>query len=721
MIGFREKKADNFSYRPTRRAYYAQTAQESIRISLRNTSSLFHLQKKSHTHNASDFATLINAALANNPNATFNLCISPYTTTPDEVAQLISILTGADSSYRLQYGLPEAPINIEYIELGNELEHMNDYNKSAEFSVWYGERIPAYIAAIEAAAPSVKIIANGMTCPWVGESSYNFWLDMITAVRTVNADTSYRIVDHIDAISFHPYYCYGNAGTDSLLDVAGNKKAYLDNKAPGNNVKFCITEHGTGWRRDDGVFGSRETSNFKSALINSASISMAVQRDYIEPALYNHGAYGNLWGRIDNSNLITPLGETYSFLQEEWNSNTLVDTTVSVTDDVVGTYQNYFTASTVQKSANEIKIILTNAADYRSVNTTFDLPSNYTLVNEKILTAPNPFTATFNANCEDLVTATSNDVEVENFSSYTVPASSIVVLTLNAPDGTTKFVENFDYANTSVTASDAAQTVATNANGAKWVTSATNNGYVAADYEITYEDTYGTASIANTALVIANTAVRDKATSVNWDISAVSEKPSAISEISFTVTGANGGVKLFTDANEASKLDFSNNAVGLSGTVNWTITIADGTLTWTATGTDTKSGTIAVKDADMTGYTYLASAYLNSGAAESASFDNFAFRYGASEEPVLEGITYVDNTSTIDITVNPSVYGMTSARVFVGYYDSYGVLVGVNTSLATVDGAVFNSTKPATSYATAKIFVWNNALQSPLAQAIPVQ
>ena len=107
---------------------------------------------------ASDFATLINAALANNPNATFNLCISPYTTTPDEVAQLISILTGADSSYRLQYGLPEAPINIEYIELGNELEHMNDYDKSAEFSVWYGDRIPAYIAAIEAALRRLRLL-----------------------------------------------------------------------------------------------------------------------------------------------------------------------------------------------------------------------------------------------------------------------------------------------------------------------------------------------------------------------------------------------------------------------------------------------------------------------------------------------------------------------------------------------------------------------------------
>lgn len=683
-----------------------------------------HMQENagtvSYEHQAIDVATLINGALANNPNASFNLVISPYTTTPEEVKELITILTDSNySTSRAAYGLPESPINIEYIELGNELEHMNDLDKSRTFADWYGENIPAYITAVEEADASIKIIANGMTCPWSGVNSYNFWLDMIAATRTVGSDTGYRISDHVDAISFHPYYDWGNSGAPALLSVMDSMKSYLDEKAPGNNVKFCITEHNIGWRQD-GQFSNYETSSFKSALVNSAFISMAASREHVEPALFEHGTYGQLWQRINN-NMISPLGEVYSFLSKEWK-DTLVDTTVSIAEDedVVGTYQNYFTASTVKSSANEIKLILTNAADYKSVNTAFNLPGNYTLVNEKILTAPNPYTATYNKNCEGLVTETSNDVEVANFSAYEVPASSIVVLTLRIPDGKAEFVENFDYADKDVTASAEAQTVATNANGAVWKTSSVNNGHV--EEGVFSDESYGKVSIANKALVIENsTDESDKAVSANWDISAVTAKPSAISEISFTINGDNGGVKLFTDADEASEFDFSNKTVGLTGTVTWNITIADGTLSYSASNTvETKTGTMAITDADMTGYTYLASAYLNSGVNGSATFDSFSFRYGNDAAPEVKGVTYTVGDSTVDVTVNPSVYGKSAVRVFVGYYNG-DTLVGAYTGLASNDGDVLNLGKTSSTYTTAKIFVWDNSTQEPLATAVSIQ
>ena len=686
----------------------------------------------SEAHNAYDLAVQINMALANNPNATFNLCISPLTTTPEEVSELISILTGSDSSYRRAYGLSEEPVKIEYIELGNELDGITAEIGGARKD-WYGSRIPLYINAIEAADSSIKLIANGVTCPWSGESSYNFWLDMLTATRTVNG-ADYRIIDHVDGISFHPYYAFGNMSADGLLGTLDKMKAYLDKTAPGNNVKYCITEHATGWHGTnttgaDGntvtthtALDTAETTSLKAALLGSSFISQALKRDYIDTTMYYHGTNGHIWGRMNNNNgdmLISTVGDAYSFLTDEWK-NTVLDTTVSVEDGVLNNYEEDFAAVAVRGTANELKLILTNAAAYKDVDTTFNLPAKYTLVNEKVFTAPNVYSSVYNKNCVNIASAVSKDCNVEDFSTYKVPSKSIVVLTLKTEDGKSELSENFDYSNVDVTA-DAVRDVAVNANGAKWVTSEVNNGFVDADYETTFDPTYGTVSVSGKSLVIANAAASGKKTSANWDISGLELQPADISDISFTITGANGGVKLFADVSENSAFNFSNAAAGLSGTVNWAIAIADGTLTWTASdGATEKTGTMSITDADMTGYAYLASAYLNENVAGSVSFDNFSVRYGGSTDPEIKGIEYTNGTNTIDITVNPSAYGKASARIYVGYYSADGTLTGVNTALVSADGTVVNSAKPS-SYSSAKIFVWDTASQTPLADEIPVQ
>ena len=270
----------------------------------------------------------------------------------------------------------------------------------------------------------------------------------------------------------------------------------------------------------------------------------------------------------------------------------------------------------------------------------------------------------------------------------------------------------------------AAKEIAANTNGTKWLTSTANIGSNN-DYTL-----FGNAKISNGALVVSSIADAKAKMGANWDISGYKEVPAGINKITFTTTnsGATGGVMLFvkttgteTEPVEESKFDFSNELCGFDGTVAWTVTIANGELKWSASSASSAvpaTGTIAITDADMTDYDFLAQVYVNGSTTGTGSvaLEKIDVSYGADTPEIKDIISYTKGTDALNITIDPSA-ASSAISVWVGYYDG-SKLVKV-TSAGNYEAGAEAVDKPVDLPAdgqTAKIFVWKT-----ISGAEPVQ
>ncbi len=716
----------------------------------------------------------IQALKLNNPNMSFTLCVSPFTTTPEEVGQLVSALTNDTTeakSYRRSWFGSEAPINVYAIELGNEIEWGISKQEDLDArEVWYQNVAMQMVDAIRAANPNVKIMACGTTAPWGydpvdedGNVRNKQWNDALLAKLTKDASGNYvaekdadgryvlatspsdlSLVGSVDIVSFHPYY-YGFS-PETLMSITDK---WFERFSPVNpDIKFSYTEHALDWGGKD----SAHTSNLYGALSNGYFVQYSADRAYSDSA-YSHNLFGGtLWGRWQYADGFgsNPLGAMYNVLSNGWGDSQYAST-ITVINEGADTYSTKttgkFEATAVKSAEDTVNLIFTNNQGYTPVVTNITLPEElaaYKWVGTTTMTAPNMMTHMYDANCKDLAKVV-EDTFAEPAAipaTYTVPAKSVVVLTLTT-DESKKLKDEFNYAATNPVSSsmDSTGTIITSteivaSNGTKWITSAANLN--TGINPITR--TMGTANLNGSSLVVNNVEGAMYKMGANWDVSEYGEIPN-ITKVEFTTTNSNakGGVMLFVKTTadaatsmpvETSAFDFSNELCGFDGTVSWVVTIDGDNVSWTATnsGNETKSGTMTGALAAIADYEFLAQVYVNNGNLGSVALDRINVSYGEGETPDVppvepkELITYTKDGANITVSVEPSVAGK-AFTVIAGYYEGNKLIKVVKHDFAAnAEASDFVIEAVPTTAQNIKLMVWDstNGIQPINGAAIPV-
>lgn len=719
-------------------------------------------------------AEQIAAFKENNPKMSFTLCVSPFTTTADDLRNLVTALTktGVEvngqtvESLRQEWFGSTAPINIYAIELGNEVEWQIETNEDFEArAAWYQDYAMKMMDVMDEVDPSgkIKVMICGTTAPWGNDGTNgvitNRWKRWLTHLMTdleLSGDGTYvpaatggqSLVERADIVTYHPYY-YGHI-SEYLIKFAdlwyNGDEDFAGLKSENPNIKLSYSEHGVNWevRRLD-------TTNLYSALSNSYFIQIASECPYSDSA-YQHSMVGNdLWSRWqyqDGQFVENPLGTTFNLMTDTYGNNVYNSTFEITTDqedayfadsDAATTTSTRFIATAFEVSDDTINLVFTNNQGYTPVNTTINLPqelADYKLVKTAVMTAPNMYSHTFNLATDKI--AKINTVELDTPeavpATYTVPAKSIVVLTIST-NTSKKLKDEFNYAAGNPVSSNVdsetfettPNTIVTASNGTKWITA---SSWAQAAYGD--EGDMGTAQLDGSRLVVNNRSDSPYPMIANWDISEYSaiDELESMTSITFktTNTNANGGVKLFVtpvyDADSATYIHtsnyyFSNELAGMDGTIDWTVILdkANGKLYWTADGIDSNNGVMSITSDDLTDYTYFAQLFVedNYGTSGSVALDEISVIYGGTETPDMpkQFITIGEAAENkIPVTVEPSVKpaGVTTFTVIAAYYTGTKLDKVVTTDFtadATAQDTINLDT--AASGQTIKLMVWDSA------------
>ena len=660
----------------------------------------------------------LKAIYANNPDADVVLCVSLSVTSPEDTGKLIHFLTDTTGEYaqmRADKGL-SSPVKIKYVQLHNEPASSDE-----KVQKWYLQTVPKHIEQVKAANSDVKIMISGPTT--YSNSDWEPWLNAITKGITVDGETIPAIINDADAVSVHTYI-YGETPENYVNTHLAATKKIIDAAAPDKDIKLSITEHGKIW--EDSEFGTGATSSHWTALSESLYVNKLAKLDYIDGA-YTHQLLqtgGNvLWARwlVNHGEFYeSGINKAYGSLISNWASDRL-PVSVSYED---GTCDSGFASITTTDKAVEVnaskqndgtvKLVMVNQAGYTDVDFNIDSADKYMLVKSEVYSAPNLFIYPMNKEMADLATVTVSEDIVNDFSSYTLPAKSMVVLTLKTTNGESLLSEEFSsYSEKTVSGETGGEIASDSIKGTKWILSSINKGL----YESGFFEVYGSAKIANGKLTVTGTDA-SAPMAVNYDVSGANI--SDISEISFKTeqtAGVLSGVKLFVNSDETVGYDFSNALSGLNGTVEWTVKIEGNNLNWTAKNSDSvKTGTITATADSLKNYAYIVSAYTSGDGT--MSLDNVNVLYGnkTPEQP----ISYTDNTSGIDIAINPAAYTADAIDVYVAFYNGDKLVSAkkhtVNKDLAKDE---FTVSKPSEAYNNAKIFLWSS--MTPINAVITVE
>ena len=631
-----------------------------------------------------------------NKDSSFVPCISLYTMTPEDVVEFLKFMTSEESYYvnwRKANGLSGEALTVDYVELGNEIDWKLPEDETVEErTAWYTQRAKVYIDAINTYNKDIKIVACGPTAPWGDESRAISWINSLAQA----------FGNKIYALSYHPYY-YGHAVGYIINELSPKLKAAYDETAgSGSDIKIIATEHARNWDN------SEETRKLTSGMLANTSIAYfllnTAKKDYFGGAYYHSWLastylwmfYANIGGKWIDSGA----NKMYNMLSGVFDG-TVYDTEISLGDNS-DKVSSDFDVLAVKKNSREINIAMVNRDGYYDVDVSFDIPSEYRLASEKVYTAPNIFTFAYDETAADMMNVTEYEYTSDTaFTSYTLPRNSVVVLTLKRNDGMLELTEKFttdvvDFEiNDDMVFDEQVQDIVVNNNGTKWSVVPTKTG----EYSLGSDWCYSQAAISNNNLCLTTETGSDEL-AVNWNVSDYFKNGEIIKEISFTVDddAEIGGVRLFTDEYAESGYDFNTALSGLSGTVNWTVTVSGDTLLWTASnGTSQKSGFMPYTEQE---YIYLMSVY--SQDKGSVYLKDISVLY---EE--MSGITVSDN-STVDITVIPACYTADTIMVITAFYNDKKELVNVVLSNVdkTLEQQTFNITKPNT-YTSVKVMIWD--------------
>ncbi len=394
----------------------------------------------------------------NNPDGELMPCVNIFSMTPEDMEHFAHyLLDKKDESewgaLRAADGIEE-PVKVWYWELANEVD---GWGKARE--KW---RIEGYIKYARAAAeairkvdPNAKIMANGPTAPWG-----DFWnIEEYTPASWTSWHMGILpgLVDIIDGIAMHPYYdgyspefggMYFADKVKADVDKMVEEQDIRDENGNLKDIEIIATEH------NRFVDLSGINNDFNSAMSVAQFWNLVYQRPWFTGGTLHNldGQWCAFWQTGYGGFVMTPTAKLQKLYMENlgdrickssWLQYNADGTVYDPTDDPYFLKDDF----SVMVSANgdhELKVFLNSKKPYRNINVTFDFlqHKNYTLVNETILKAPNSATYPIDRETEDLVTVTTNELNIPNCSTYTTPTEGVAVLTFKTSDRLLKLGED---------------------------------------------------------------------------------------------------------------------------------------------------------------------------------------------------------------------------------------------------------------------------------------
>lgn len=386
----------------------------------------------------------------NNPEAEVMPCVNIFSMDPESMANFAHyLLDDKDESewgaLRAADGIEE-PVKVWYWELANEVDGWGKAREQWRMDT-YVKYARAAAEAIRSVDPDAKIMANGPTAPWgdfwgIEEYTPESWTSWHMGILP-------QLVDIIDGVAMHPYYdgyspeFGGMYFADKLkgdVDKMVEEQDIRDENGNLKDIEIIATEH----NRYVGLSGIN--NDFCSAMSVAQFYNLIYQRPwFVGATLHNlDGQWCGFWQTGYGGFIMTPTAKLHKMYVENlgdrickssWLMYNEDGTVYDPTDDPYMTKDDF----SVMVSANgdhELKVFLNNKTPYRNINVTFDFLQhrNYTLVSETILKAPNSTTYPIDRESEDLVTVTTNELNIPNCTTYTTPTEGTFVLTFRTTD-----------------------------------------------------------------------------------------------------------------------------------------------------------------------------------------------------------------------------------------------------------------------------------------------
>lgn len=348
----------------------------------------------------------------------FIVGVNIYTESPKLNGEYAEFLTGdADKSelaaLRVQCGVIE-PVKVFAYELGNEMDVLLSPEE-------YCERAKKAITAIRAKDPNAKFIACGKTYPMEYGLTGDAWRNWHKTILS-------RMGDEIDYISFHAYYDgVSTADQEKYLDII---KADIKSVTSGDRIKLVITEQAKWDAAGDDVsntntlIGCLSTADFLNRMYNRTDVAGA--NYYLFPGTLN-GQWGFM-GKGDNEEAwyLSGIGKLYNEYSDRLGDYVLKSDLQMSSSNM----NEKVSVLAMTKNGDEMQLVIANKLLDSDVSLSLRFEYNYTLTSESIFTADSPTARVLGQSTKDAMYTVTTAKNVSGFNRYTVPAKSVVFLTL---------------------------------------------------------------------------------------------------------------------------------------------------------------------------------------------------------------------------------------------------------------------------------------------------
>ncbi|MBE5040713.1 S-layer homology domain-containing protein [Ructibacterium gallinarum] len=409
------------------------------------------------------FGELVQLAYINNPETSFVPCITPWYMSEEDLRSFMAFCYDEkDESewgrLRVEYYGIEEPIKIFYWELGNEIEYLRPYPNQKRMD-WYKDVAVRLAKVIKEVNPDAKVMFCGPTAPWGIGDTYRQWVDEI----------SYVLAPYVDAMSWHGYYD-GNS-QEMLLGFCKDMKSIIDENVAeldlrdenGNlkDIKISCTEHAR-WTSGTRL---KRSSTFEAASSVMHYLNLTFQTPWWDGNNY-HGVLGQTSGidcpdwaywiyNPEHGVFPSPIEKVYRMyhdamgdrviftdwhwiedgVEPRWNSTYgyTVDPTPN-SQGIIAEKSESFSVNAMANGTDELILLLTNKNADDVIDIEFDLPHNFTLVEEMQVVAPNPLTYSYDAESAELTQYIKTEKNEPNFTSYQLRGNGLVALRLKTTE-----------------------------------------------------------------------------------------------------------------------------------------------------------------------------------------------------------------------------------------------------------------------------------------------
>lgn len=381
---------------------------------------------------------LIAASEAMNPDIQFTLILSFVYATPEDNANLMRFLMDdpKESEWgqmRAQYGHPE-PVKVHSLEIGNEVYTRKSYGEEED-----KRQVDFYVKMFKAHADAIAKYYPNIGCSiclmCMDGEAHEVWNEPI--IRELGPYVMEKYDENNRWVSLHHYYSgYEMAYTRNRIQVQIDSLNKI--LGEGHNIRGLFSEHSK-WASDWVA-----PTTLESGLATCQFLNRMYQWDYLTSYAahyfdWNHPALWNTFRRSPKDGALVRSGPDYMYkIYIDNLGDRVFRSDVETLDDSeigdINSTRQLYSVCAMAKGDKELKLIMANRAPNTDIDLTFNFDSgnSYTLVKEEQLTAPNIYSFPYSAETQDIFTHTVTDKNESGFTTYKMPAKSMIVLTLKS-------------------------------------------------------------------------------------------------------------------------------------------------------------------------------------------------------------------------------------------------------------------------------------------------